>query len=63
MSSLDRPVGAEFDLLAIYYAHHTRINSVARRLVAAGSPDTPVLLSAPFHLIALVSLRSNQLRL
>lgn len=46
LSSIDHSIGASVDLLAIYYAHHTRINGVARRLVAAGSRDTPVLLSA-----------------
>ena len=46
LASLGRATGENLDLLATYYAYHTKINGVARRLVAAGGQDTPVLLSA-----------------
>ncbi len=45
LSSLGRSVNENLDLLATYYAYHAKINGVARRLVAAGVMDKPVLLS------------------
>lgn len=45
LSQLGRSVDENLDLLGTYLAYHAKINGVARRLVAAGVQDTPVLLS------------------
>lgn len=45
LSNLARYTDGSLDLLATYYAYHAKIGGVARRLVAAGVLDSPVLLS------------------
>ena len=46
LSNLSRSTDDNLDLLAIYYAYHTKINGVARRMVAAGVQGLPVMLSS-----------------